>query len=64
MIVHCRKQTAVKVYLHQEDLIKVLQSVKSKNLLLQSVFADLQSDLIMTEVQCLGLYYLKLTGSY
>ncbi|XP_045169684.2 uncharacterized protein LOC123532337 [Mercenaria mercenaria] len=57
-------QTAAEVYLHREDFITVLQNVKSNNLLVQSVLADLQSKPIMAEIQSLGLFYLQLTGPY
>ncbi|XP_045198613.2 uncharacterized protein LOC123552927 [Mercenaria mercenaria] len=57
-------QTSAEIYLHREDFITVLETINAPNLKLQSVLADLQSDTIMTVVQCLGLFYLKLTGPY
>lgn len=57
-------QTAAEVFHHKEDFITVLLSVKNPNLKLKSVLADLQSSTIMTLVQCLGLFYLKITGPY
>ena len=57
-------QTSAEVFLHREDFINVLQKVKSNNLLIKSVLADLQCEPIMTEIQCLGLFYLQLTGPY
>ena len=57
-------QTAAEIHLHRHDFMVVLNSVKSPNLKLKSVIADLKSEKIMIIVQCLGLIYLKVTGPY
>ena len=57
-------QTAAEIIVHRKDFITVLESVKSPNLLLKSVLADLKSDVIVALMQCLGLFYVKVTGPY
>ncbi|KAL4219419.1 Piwi-like protein 1 [Mactra antiquata] len=57
-------QTAAEIFVHRDDFINVLETVKTPNLKLKSVLADLKSDIIMTLIQCLGLFYLRITGPY
>jgi hypothetical protein len=53
-------QTAAEVFFHHKDF----ESVNVQKLKLQSVLADLKLEEVMTIVQCLGLFYLNLTGPY
>lgn len=57
-------QTAAEIFLHRRDFITVLETIIAPNMKLQSVLADLKSEEIMTIVQCLGLFYLNVTGPY
>ena len=57
-------QTAAEVYVHRKDFLTVLETVVTPNLKLQSVKADLQCDSIVTMLQCLGLFFTKVTGPY
>lgn len=57
-------QTAAEVFFHKNDFIHVLKTVKTPNLKLKAVLADLESNEVMALLQCLGLFYIKLTGPY
>ncbi|XP_045190091.2 uncharacterized protein LOC123547228 [Mercenaria mercenaria] len=57
-------QTAAEIFLHRAHFIHVLETVKSPNLKLKSVIADLKDDRIFASIQCLGLFYLRVTGPY
>ncbi|XP_045170683.2 uncharacterized protein LOC123533110 [Mercenaria mercenaria] len=57
-------QTSAEVFLHRQDFLTVLETVEKPNLKLQSVKSDLKSTEVCALLQCLGLFYLKLTGPY
>jgi hypothetical protein len=57
-------QNAAEIYHHRRHFISILETVKQPNLKLKSILADLKSYPIMTLVQCLGLFYVKITGPY
>lgn len=52
------------MYFHLDDFLKVLNTVEKPNLKLQSVKSDLESPVVLAFLQCLGLFYLKVTGPY
>jgi hypothetical protein len=55
-------KTSAEIHLHRKDFINILESVKSPNLKLQAVLADLLSGILTAITQCNGLLYLKITG--
>ncbi|XP_045173195.2 uncharacterized protein LOC123534827 [Mercenaria mercenaria] len=57
-------QTSAEVFLHRKDFIQVLATVSKPNLKLKAVKSDLESKEVCALLQCLGLFYLKLTGPY
>jgi hypothetical protein len=57
-------QTSAEVFMHREEFIKVLGTVSKPNMKLKAVKSDLESNDVCSLLQCLGLYYIKLTGPY
>ena len=57
-------QTAAEVFVHTDDFLNVIESVKTPNLKLKSVEADLKSNIIRALIQVFGLVYVKITGPY
>ena len=58
-------QIAAETFLHRDDFVAVLQTVRQINLKLTAVMSDLEFEQAISGLlQCLGLFYLKLTGPY
>ena len=57
-------QTSAEILLHSKDMLTVISTIQHPNQKITSVRADLQSDPLMTILQCFGLFYLKITGPY
>lgn len=49
---------------HRHDFIETLRTVCKPNLKLKAVLSDIESKEVIALHQCLGLFYLKLTGLY
>ena len=57
-------QTSAEVFIHMKEFLSVLETVSAPNLKLQSVKADLECNVICTMLQCLGLFFVKVSGPY
>ena len=57
-------QTSAAVSVHKNQFLLEPGTVSAPNLKLQSVKADLECNTICTELQCLGLFFVKVTSPY
>ena len=57
-------QTSAEVFIHRPEFLCVLETVSVPNLKLKAVKSDLECNTICTMLQCLGLFFIKVTGPY
>jgi len=57
-------ETSAHIFLHRKDFVDVLKTVEKPNLKLKAVTSDLESKEVTALLQCLGLFYVKLTGPF